>query len=225
MKVAHIFFPLAICGATNLLAQQTQTAIFADGLQDSLGTSEISVGSPFIIVIDTLGDGFAPLDVNPFGGTISTSVGSFIDDPTEGDDLIVVSRQYSSFIGNSQAVGGSLIIYEDAPDGLDGVNAGDPFGIYWFPDLTDEAPVLSGGEFYGLFGGYSGTGVDPIPGDGDWVLPESGDETYIYDSPLVSGGQGPDLPANNVVTEVIPEPSAFGGVLALGALVLARRRG
>ncbi|MGF1453329.1 MAG: PEP-CTERM sorting domain-containing protein [Opitutales bacterium] len=220
MRLSTILFSL--CVAPGLaFAQGTNANIFANGLLNPAGDAEVGIGTSFIIVVDTMNDGFVPvLDASAFGGSINLNVGSFIDEPS-GDDIVIRVGQYTEdLFGDAQATAGGQILYENG-GGFDNLGQGDPFGIYWFPGLTGtESLMLNGLEFYGAFLGYEG---EVLAGDSNWILPAANvNETYRYSSITGANGAGPDIPADQQV--IIPEPSALAGVFGLAALLIARRR-
>jgi hypothetical protein len=98
-------------------------------------------------------------------------------------------------------------------------NAGDPLGLYWFPNLTTSSANLTAGTF-GVFTGGSG-----------WVTPSDGSTVslsfFTADATELDFG-GPYLASRGVASLPlpVPEPSTMllVGVGLLGAICLRRHR-
>ncbi len=192
--------------------------IEAFGLYDA-SFNPVAADTWFLIAVDTEQDGFDNLLFADF--SLDGSAGSLLGG--SDDDRVLMTGQVSSVRGTLKATGSGIILYDGNDVGaITGVGEGDPFGIYWFPGLTESSATLSAGQTVGAFLGYSSSTVAPPVNSSDWILPPNNQQPrYFYESTL-TGGDGPDN-ATFTVT-VVPEPSAVGALFGLAALLFARRR-
>lgn len=131
---------------------------------------------------------------------------------TEGDDLLV--NAWPNAVENTPFAFGPGIFLGGASTELgSGLDAGDPVKLIWFPTLTttNSAPT-----FGTPFGAYT---------NATWVVPSDGFSANLSFQTFDQGGSDPLVTGDATLT-VVPEPSAYAAIAALGCMswAMIRRR-
>ena len=203
----------ATCVQTTVLAAVQVTAVVED-FQDSAGTPLISGGVLGLLVVDRSGDGFAGSSpTNSLFDQTSISVGSLLG----GDDLVIAtveSSAHSPIFGDA-----SIIVSSNSFELENGVDAGDSFAVYWFPELNSTATMLTTGNTFGIARLTDVIDDGGTPADEssvNWYLPGAG-------NPNIDKAENSDVGRANFIVAAVPEPSSTA-LLGLGGLALALRR-
>ncbi|MGC6425193.1 MAG: hypothetical protein ACON4O_09435 [Lentimonas sp.] len=204
--VALLTLAVSAFGASGL----TGTAITNVTAND--GSKALPANNLSVVVVDTARDGFAFSGGGLVEG-LSLSVGSLVGT----DDLIVANNSTSSFLGTSVVSGAAANI----DNGSNGIDAGDPFAIFFFDGITATEDITIVGAFYGV---ATYVDVDIEDGlDGSWVVPAN-TQTFGFRSSL-SEGNYQQLTGISADFTIIPEPSICAlilGVLALTGAMIRR---
>ena len=129
---------------TTMVAQAavTFTGSYASNLKRADGTTNITNGTRYVVIVDTVGDGFGASD-GAAAGTLN------VDDLFDGDRIIQTS--VIGGIAGRAATAVSNLALDVAPF------AGKQFALVWFSTVTGTA--ASDGDSYGFYR------------DSGWVLP------------------------------------------------------
>lgn len=215
-KLATTIITVALL-TLNTHAQDTFAySLSAFGPKDQSG-NPAPIGSLWLLVASTEDATFSSLDAS----TGNISIGSVNDVIAGSDDRIIGIGSFQDAGINGWTFANDAVnpfTYSDVTN----LSASDPVAFYWFPDLTPTDQVLVGGEFYGVFSGYTGGNLN---GSGDWIIPGVGGGLSYNWTTTDVGGQGPDNEANAIFTVTpVPEPAAFSTIAGLVGLLALRRR-
>ena len=183
------------------------TGTYSSNLKQSDGTTNIPVGTRYIVVADTGNNGFGAATNNSITAGTGFTVGSLFG----GDEII-----QSSTVGTAGRAATSI-----SNVGLDSSPyAGKKFALIWFDTLTSAATTVSNGDKYGILAPSS------------WVLPTVAGTYGFNGAPTGTDfqqyGVTGFLPGGTTLTagaSAVPEPSrVMLAAMGLGAFVLRRRR-
>lgn len=196
--VNRLLLPLVILGCFSQFASAavTFTGSYSSNLKQADGTTNITTGTRYIVVVDTGGDGF--------GGSSTMSVASgtsLVTGSSFGGDEIIQSSTVGALAGRA-STGVSNLGLDVAP------YAGKDFALYWFDSFTGT--TVTDGLIYGF---YRDSGWDLPVAAGTYGFASSGGD-YIQNTSSLT----PSLTIGSV-----PEPSRVL-LLALGGMGLIMRR-
>jgi hypothetical protein len=204
---------LLLAFAPITLLAQTYTVQFDAADLLAADSTVAPVGSSWVLVVDSLGDGFTTgwADADIFSGS-TLSIGTSLGD---SDNLVIAG---GGLIDSGSGGGYANTV---TPVSLSGnVGTGDLYALYWFPEV-------SGGTL-GSLGEYGFFRTDTIDtGAGGAIAMELGNsgaalQTSVFDTNL----GGVFSPAELTATAIVPEPAhiaALFGFLALGFALWRRR--
>lgn len=212
MKLQNIIKLALVALASKSVASTTITSGNVGAFKDNANLN-VANDSIFAIVVSTGDAEFTSITA----GTIIAE-GGFIDG---GDDyFLTVSQVRDATLGRSF---GSA----DKPgfDLINGMSAGDPFILYWFPSSTIASNVAANGQFYGSARFEDGNTAEN--GITEWFL--SGDNESTNAASILNpelGGSASLIADIEIGGAPIPEPTSLA-LLGLGAfgLIARRRRG
>lgn len=201
MKLNTLLCTLALSLAASFSASAAVsfTGNYSSNLKQSDGTTNIAVGTRYIVVVDTAGNGFGGATNGSIAAGGSLTVGSLF-----GGDEIIQSSTIPTLAGRAATAVSNLPL-DLAP------YAGKQFAIYWFESLTGTQ--TTDGADYGF---YRDTG---------WILPSTSG-TYGFTSTPTGTDylQNTAAQTASLTVGTVPEPSR-AVLLGFGALgFLARRR-
>lgn len=210
MKIAISIICAAACLVTAANASVT-VAFSVDLVRDSGGTAVSSAAGAAtgLLVVDTTGQGFGLLQNGQ-----SITVGSFIG---ADSNLKVVHRaDFSTFA--TDGVWSQVSNF----DLTDGVSTNDEMAFIWLPTLASTTNIINASDPYGL----ANVSNWVVPSDGGTASPD-----YQIISNTNSGFfttnantfQATD-PQTFAIFSVVPEPSQYATLAALGALLMVARR-
>lgn len=199
-KIFHLSLYIAVT-AISAHASVTFSGNYSSNLKQTDGSTNIVVGTRYILVADLTGNGFgASTNFSIAAGTDFNSGTLF------GGDEIVQSSFIPTLPGRA-ATAVSNASFDSAP------YAGKQFGLVWFENLTSSNSTVSNGDKYGF------------ARDASWVFPST-PGTFAF---AASGGDFIQLtsPGGTSLTAgvAVPEPSRiilFG--LSFMFLIMRRRR-
>ncbi len=192
---------------------------------DSLG-NDLNHGSLVVVVVDLGRDGIALPTATDFApGADDQVFGIAATSNITGVGSVV----FGAFSDNTLSVGSSTAANV-------AIDAGDPFAMFWYPDLTHQQfltdtsvdPPLwdvSSGPGNSSYGSYNVDGADS-----DWVFPSDGNTEDVRLLPVSSGGTIPDAQvanlfrASSAIGPAVPEPSSAVLLLAASGLFVFRRK-
>lgn len=210
----------ALCGAS---AADTTLSFFA--VEDAEDGASSDLGSNLMVLwlVDRSGGTFDDL-VNDSGLTVTPNTDVTVGSVLNGDYEIVANE---ASYGTGLIDSGITITSEDSPPiASSAISAGDQFAVIWFPSLAFGTTALSAANDGISFGFATGTGL----GTGDWVLPASTSTLFYSPTPAANSNEIQQVTGGapnytlNVQSAVVPEPSAFSLLFALGAFAVFRRR-
>jgi hypothetical protein len=181
------------------------TGTYSSNLKQSDGTTNIPIGTRYIVVADTTNNGFGAATNNAVAAGTGFTVGGLFG----GDEII-----QSSTVGTAgrAATAVSNLGLDSSP------YAGKKFALIWFETLTSADTTVSNGNKYGILAPSS------------WVLPTVAGNYGFTGAPTGTDfqqyGVAGFLPGGTVLTAgTVPEPSrVMLAAMGLGAFVLRRRR-
>ena len=182
------------------------TGNFSSNLKTSDGVTNIPIGTRYLIVVDTGGDGFGASTSGSVAGGTGFNTGSAFGDV---NDLIIQAS--TATLAGRAATAVSNQPFDLAP------YVGRQFGLIWFEDLVSGDTSVSNNDKYGF------------TRDTGWVMPAVAGTYGFTTTPSGSdfrqmGGAGFLPGGTNLVIGTVPEPSRMM-LAALGALgVMVRRR-
>lgn len=201
MKLRTLFCAVALSLAASYSASAAVsfTGNYSSNLRQSDGVTPIPVGTRYIVVVDTAGNGFGGSSNGSIADGTTLNVGNLF-----GGDEIIQSSTIPTLAGRAATAVSNLPL-DTAP------YAGKQFAIYWFESLTGT--TASNGDDYGFFR------------DAGWIVPSS-PGTYGF---IASGGdfvQNTTAQTANLTIGTAPEPSRalLLGFGALGFMMRRRRK-
>ena len=155
--LASSFFASTALGEISLL-------LSVDGVNDA-GGADVSVATgSWMLIADTTGDGFGPIQAGPLA--LGSTVGS--------NDLIIVRGDFTTFSTDG--------VISAAPSGLSfsgDWDEGDRLALVWFPDEGQAPASVEAGDAYGLYHQPAAVGNSQ-----PWVTPA--DSTFDYNLELLT---------------------------------------
>lgn len=210
-----ILIALACASLSSFTASASVTLNVEGGTLRTNSGTPVSNGGLIVLVASTATNGFSSV----FDGTVSTSVGTFLN----ADDQIIASFSVNSSAGNG-AGGFSLLTNITYSGSFSTLTGGQELQMYWFPSLTTSSSTFGVGTSYGAYR----TSAQLDGASSGWVLPNDGTPlTTITFFTASAGGSVADALGNANLTTV-PEPATtvalLGGVAGLFVMYGRRQR-
>ncbi len=194
---------LMIASAIGVTARATTLYTIAGAELDDASAVAIPQLSLAVLVIDSTGDGFAPLN-----GGESLTIGA-----SWGNDTVLQIEDLTAGGTDGLYLGAVTVTYGGT------ITSGDKMILYWFPTLTLSSTVLSNGDPFGSY--RDDVGLD---GGAPWSLPADTGASLALNALTVSYG-GSLADGSLLANQVVPEPSTLVlvGLGLLGMAALRRR--
>lgn len=182
------------------------TGNFSSNLKASDGITNIPIGTRYLIVVDTGGDGFGASTSGSIADGTGFNTGSAFGDV---NDLIIQAS--TTTLAGRAATAVSNQPFDLAP------YVGRQFGLIWFEDLVAGDSAVTNSDKYGF------------TRDTGWIMPAVAGTYGFTTTPTGSdfrqmGGAGFLPGGTNLVVGAVPEPSRMV-LVALGSMgVVVRRR-
>jgi hypothetical protein len=190
-------------GAVASRAQTVTINFGAKSLFNSAG-SLLPDGTLFILVADTLGNGFGTAQAG------SLAIGNFIS----GDDQII-GHGFTEISSGSAIGSGSATNVPLGTGAYSQFTTGDSLAVMWFPGLTTSSFSLTSGASYGYFRTNS-----PSSGAA-WTVPSAGQSVSIEELNLLNDT---GAMSGRALLTAIPEPSTYAAICGLAMLGFAAFR-